>query len=60
MAKLCGWAGAVPGGCCPPDELGVKHSVALRDMFSLLWERSALRLSPSSPDPNTLTHKLLH
>lgn len=60
MAQFHSWAGAVPGGCCPPDQLGLKHNVALRDKFSLLWEKSAWRLYPSSPDPNTPTHKLLY
>lgn len=58
-------ASCLPGGCCPPDQLGEKHNVALRDKFSLLWEKSALklhsqRLFPSSRDPTTPTHKLLY
>lgn len=50
MAKLCAWAGAVPGGCCPPDQLGVKHSLAFRQVLLALGEVS-IETVPILPRP---------
>lgn len=44
-------ASCLPGACCPPDRLGEKHNVALRNKFSLLREKSALKLHSQRLSP---------